>query len=1164
MVLKSCIISPLARLIPSLAILLTLSASATGVIGQVLQAQSIATVRESFPFDTTSRVPQTNPGQKKVTLILQDSSIKYAITELARQAGLQPVMDENPELKKRITVKLNDVNVLEAFQTVLRGTGLQARITSNGTIVMIRTESDSLSTTDDEERKPGVTVTGRVIDSATGNPLPGASIRISATSFSTISSERGTFSIPDVQVGTHSVVIRLVGYRSITRSVVLREGERSNIVVALSPTATMLAGVVTSVTGMQRKIEVGNDITVIDVDSVLRVAPVNNVTDILEGRVPGLTVMRSSGIPGAPSRIRLRGVGGGLLTNLPGAPTNDPIVVVDGIRIHSSQSGVTDQNLAMARNSDYSSDYPRPSPIDQIDPNSIEMIEVLKGPSAAALYGSDAANGVIVITTKRGQAGSTKWTATLTGSVERMAGYYANPGYYPFCSQVLGGSSYNTSYSRLCDGARINSTFLDSIVRFQALNETRLTPFGTGHGQALSATVSGGANSVNYSITVSGGEDMGMLKAPEFYQDLFKQVYDSSMSKSMKRPNSLRNRSITAGLQIHPRPDLAIKLSSGLANTNNRQSSAQMQLPVLGGSYLDTTSISPGALIAYATQVRSGTLTMNSSASANWNRWQKLPITTTLGLSRSTNDNSRLFPRGFISEKGLAGIDSLGFYSSGSAANSTMSGRINGVLMQGQRLSIAVGTDITDRTTRQVQIRADSLTRGVTVPTRFDYATQYSYSASTGGWFIEPRLNLNSRFFVNPGFRLDGNSLSGARSGVGGGLWSLFPKLNLSWIALDQEGQSPYLGFLSMVRPRVSVGIAGVQPAPGWQLRLMQPTKGGTFDHPFEDGGLEVSTIGNTQLRPERTREIEAGFDADLWDGRVRMSVTGFVKVRSDAIQSLPIAASVYGGTLDQYSNIGEIRNTGTEFSFQSLVIDTRHLSWSINASFQKTNNKLISLNNGESFIDLRNGNRLVPGYPVSGRWVKPIIGYSIPSAGGRLAMEDVIIGDSAVYVGQQFPDFELPFNTSFSLIQGQISLSAFFHYKNGLTQFNSGNAQLLNNIYLNPQASMAEQAAALAASCRASVGISSQLCTDYGLIQNVNSIRFSSISISYNVPRGWVQRIGVPSMSVSMRGSNLGLWTNYRGKDPDVNGTMVGDATEDSGQIPQPRKLSLQVRIGN
>jgi hypothetical protein len=219
----------------------------------------------------------------------------------------------------------------------------------------------------------------------------------------------------------------------------------------------------------------------------------------------------------------------------------------------------------------------------------------------------------------------------------------------------------------------------------------------------------------------------------------------------------------------------------------------------------------------------------------------------------------------------------------------------------------------------------------------------------------------------------------------------------------------------------------------------------------------------------------------------------------------------------------------------------------------------------GQSFIDLGDGTRFIEGYPLFGRWSRPISGWSPPKNGTRLWYDDVVVADSAVYMGMQTPDFEMPFRTSLTLFRGLLSLHGQFNYKAGLTQRNLGGATLLNNIYENPNSTSGQQAYALAATCfvKEMTGVPKVRCTDYGFIQKVNSLRFNSVSMGYTVPRAYLTRFPISSLSMSLLGSNLGLWTNYRGKDPDVNGLLVGDATQDSGQLPMPRSWSLEIRIG-
>jgi hypothetical protein len=277
------------------------------------------------------------------------------------------------------------------------------------------------------------------------------------------------------------------------------------------------------------------------------------------------------------------------------------------------------------------------------------------------------------------------------------------------------------------------------------------------------------------------------------------------------------------------------------------------------------------------------------------------------------------------------------------------------------------------------------------------------------------------------------------------------------------------------------------------------------------------------------------------------------------------VAPSIYGGYLQFYSNIGKVLNTSMELTVNALLLDTREVSWSMNASLTKTRNKLLTLNDTQPYIDMGNGTRLTPGYPLDSRWSRPILGYTDPGPSGRLTAANIAVGDSAIYMGAEAPNFTLPFSTSMTF-QGRWSVAATFQYVDGLTQEALGNQVQLSYLALNPNASLAMQAAALTASCfiMARLSVEQGICTDYGMIQTVNAFRFTSVSVNYIVPKSWSQRFRVPSMTIALQGSNLGLWTNYHGKDPDVNGVTVGDATQDTGVLPQPRMWRLQIMLGN
>ena len=339
------------------------------------------------------------------------------------------------------------------------------------------------------------------------------------------------------------------------------DSQRTTVRIVMTPVPTVLSGVVTTATGLQRKVEVGNDITSLNVDSIMQVAPVSSVTDLLETRVPGLTVLHSSGDPGNPSRLRLRGIG-----SISG--NNDPIVIVDGVRVYSSQSDSRNNNLAPSKASTEQicdggneaelqgiTAFAAPSPIDQIDPNSIETIEVFKGPSASALYGSDAANGVIVITTKHGRAGPTHWSLTLGQGVNWIPGSWPT-NYFRFGANVSGAGPLCNWYDPTCAG-------IDSVRTYQALNDPENTVLSHGSNQTASLTISGGVPALQYSVSGSGTTDMGNLKLPLSTQRLYESVY-GPIPGWMVRPDNYTTWGVNGTVTAHPYQTLQATLQSGL------------------------------------------------------------------------------------------------------------------------------------------------------------------------------------------------------------------------------------------------------------------------------------------------------------------------------------------------------------------------------------------------------------------------------------------------------------------------------------------------------------------------------------------------------------------------------------------------------------------------
>jgi hypothetical protein len=328
-------------------------------------------------------------------------------------------------------------------------------------------------------------------------------------------------------------------------------------------------------------------------------------------------------------------------------------------------------------------------------------------------------------------------------------------------------------------------------------------------------------------------------------------------------------------------------------------------------------------------------------------------------------------------------------------------------------------------------------------------------------------------------------------------------------------------------------------------------------------------------LRPEQSSELEGGFDAELWRGRLSVTYTQYNKTRHNAILSIPVAPSVTAGdggigsggvTYMIEKNIGVIRNTGTELTANARVFESRALSWNIGINMSNDNSLVVRLNKGQQPFcysgSTTNGSScIIPGYPLFSDFAQPIASFEDANHDGVIEPSEIRYSDSAIFVGQQDPKYQLNLNTGVTLLNGRLSVNATFAYQNGLTQNNQAGltsgafAAVLNQ----PNTPLATQAAVIAAGPDGASQI--------GVYQTVNTFRFNDLSINYTLPTTLASWFRVPRMSVALQGSNLGLHTNYRGKDPNVNAfstVSAGDETADLGQIPEPRVWWLKLTMGN
>ncbi len=1110
---------------------------------------------------------ETVPGQipflgSRINLAVNDVPLTQVLSTIARQTGVMFVYGPDAvQASRRISIRANNLTLAAVLTEILFGADVDVLISGRQQITLVPAMG---------VKGEGGRIVGRVTDSATGRTVAAADVYLEGTRWRTATDSNGKYALIGVDPNVYVLIVRRLGYEKQSRRITILEGRTDTVDLALSPIAARLNELVTTATGRRRRVELANDVTTLNADSLMRTQPVSSVTDLLEARVPGLSMQRTSGAPGDPSRLRLRGVGS-LLRN------NDPIVIVDGIRLYAEQSAGRSGNLAeRANDTTKATRFTAPSPLDYIDPNSIATIEVFKGPSASTLYGQDAANGVIVITTKKGQAGPSRWSMMAEHGQTRIAGSYPELfirwGHRLTDSDRVLCPANGQSRNLLGVGGSVNATLPcqgDSLVTFQLLNDTALTVLDKGYRSMLTLGVSGGSAALTYSATGTYEDEVGLIKLPSYEIDRYQARVHQTPPHWMQRPQRFKRWGVTSHLQALLGTKAEVSLATSLMRSEQQRSSLEQQLGKLMGTYLDRTSGTyyqtnvshqlanavDGANVLNGSYTRATDAATNliGGATLSWRPHTWLSLRTNAGLNLQQRADQVFLPRGAAIS---GGVDTTGrvSYGHGQVVTSTVDAQVEAVapLRSGFRFRFITGVNYAGRSVRDLSIQTWELPLGTSLVGDSIWDVQpREEDVATFGWFVAPALD-NNRFFLDLGLRIDGGSANG--NGV---TLPKFPKLGFSYVISD-EPFYPLKNLIPSLRLRMAYGRASRQPGEADWLRLYAEPRSIWGDGAVVPG-VVLQKLGNTKLRPEVSAEFEGGFEADLLDSRLRLEFTGYRKTTEDALLSVPLPPSVYGHSVTTLQNIGVVQNSGLNAIIETQWVRNDLLTFGTRLLVSQNRNVVVKLGPGvEPFYTsvtfgdpttIGSGLRVATGYPVNGRWAKPVLGYADMNGNNRIDRNEILVGDTAVYVGSTLPNYQATLETNAMMWRGAVRVSVGLTYEDGLSQRNEVAWTLagLSRGFNDPAASFAEQ-----------VGVSN--VTDYNWIQTVNTVRLNTLAVSYTVPTAIARRVGARSLSVAVQGRNLGLWTNYSGLDPNVNAFGTGNNVTDTGILPEPR--TWQVRL--
>ncbi len=1133
---------------------------------QTSEPRASAAGAGSSTLSVTVTSPDANAPllRSLISLDIRNAPLGDALREVSKQMGGRLMFDESATaLRHRVTLKEAEISSGQAIQRIIAGTNLRMLMVNGGSMVLVKPDLQAARVID------SVTVRGQVVDEATGKPVPQVAVATADGRRRAQTNDLGNFVLPRVPAGERQLSFRRIGYRSMTLRVTLSRD--TSIVVPMTLAPSVLSAVVTTGSGERSRLEIGNSVAVTNADSVMLTTPVHSVSQLMANRLPGLLATTGSGSVGAPTRLRVRG-------NSSIESNNNPIVIVDGVKI-STDATTAVTNTLYAGVYGGSRQYGANDlsfRLDDLDPNSIESIELLKGPAASTLYGSEAANGVLVIKTKRGQAGPARWS--FYGDYRSLSqvkdyDYPVKQLGYP----ISGAASANPTctISNVFHGSCIPDE--GALVGFNMLEDPRFTPQARGHTGSIGANVSGGTENIQYFLGGTYLDQLGTTKLPDVNRAWIEHGRGGqTMSSKLIRPNARTNASVNARITGRMGSTADFALGTHFISQYQRVGSDGMAgLLSEPRLHSDTTPVMAGWEQWYGTREQELKHVLGS-ASANWRpEWRNNAFTAsvTYGWDLSLTDDEYFAAKGSCNPLCTSTTDQgvLGYINTGRRSNFVQT------LNLGTTFHLPVTSWLSTSTrvggnyskTHWYDLYGSATNLGVG---RKLYAASGTKQISdigderaTAGWYLEEQFNLrNDRLFVTFGVRQD------AGSSLGETVRPVFPKWNASWL-LSEESFFPLKDYISLFRARFAVGSAGVMPSSTARLRTYAMGTNFVLDDDAPTGSFaELGSPGNPDLKAEHSREYEGGVDIELFDRRLTLEATYFHKYTKDAIHRGPLAGSVGSSVVRPLiSNLGDVENWGWEGSGSLRVLDNDRLSYTVIGSLTQRNNRLTRLADGVvTFLsvsasgDLYTGNetRIEKGYPLFGRWAYPIKGWSDLNSDGRIDPLEVWVGDSLEFVGPSEPKYTGYIGNQVALFNNRLTINANFSFSSGLTQFN----QARKNMAQYTAAQHGVETSHLDQACiAASAAQGQRRATDWCFMETVKLLRFQDLSIGYNLPPAYAGKIGASSASIVFSASNLHHWSNYRGRDPGINTAPVtGNAVLAGAAFGAPREYGMRVQL--
>lgn len=1006
-------------------------------------------------------------------------------------------------------------------------------------------------------------VSGKISD-AKGETLIGATVVVQGTTVGTTTDADGNYAISSLPVGETKLVASYVGYKKNLKTVTIVEDQIVKIDFVLEEDISQLDELVVIGYGTKRKRDITSSIASVKSDE-LRNSTEPSFQSALQGKAAGVMITTSNGMPGSAMTVRIRGT-----SSI--RASSQPLYVVDGIPVITGNfaNGWADGTNALSA----------------ISPSDIESVEILKDASAAAIYGSRSANGVVLITTKTGTAGQTKFNAGYWqgfNSITNVPDMLNGPEYLKY-----GLIAWNNSYLYSDDPdystpEESEQAFFDNL----PFGITREIAENTNTDWIDEMTRTGVVR--NFSLSASGGDVKNTFYVGGAYRDEEGVLIGNDYKRLSAKTNfdHKANDKFSLGTKTTFVYELNKRVPTGWAGgLGTAQSRSLPIMPVVdstGKFFAPRSGTNP---VAYNADLDYGmnVFTTIGTVYGQYNLTDWLSFRTDAGANIYTQRETRHV--GTITQENDYGMDRRVLITN---INSKSFFDFNKTFGEIHHLTAMLGMSLESKRQYEVLFQANKFPNpGLHNPTNGSVQSGSGYETGSGflSYFGRIGYNMADKYYLTASFSRDGSSRFGTNYRYG---W--FPAASIGWTVSEEDfyNQASILSYLKL---RASYGVTGNGEFDDFAYRGLWASAN-YLDWP----GLRISNVENPDLRWERSAQLDGGLDFQLWNGKISGGFDYYYKTTSDLILPRPINQT--SGSSSIIANVGDLENKGVEIFITSHNLPaTSRLKWETNLNFGRNANKVTNTENeqlaGENF-----GNNVVAeGYAI-GTWelvkyagiakedrtatVTDWVDFNDQTLGTTTKDVEIKAGDELFYnnwgeltnefdfdrdakfTGNPYPKFFGGLNNSLSFYG--IDFSFFFSFNVGQDVYRDDGKFLEGGFDGNWNQTAKIKDAWSTENPNGSVQKlywqpENRNYNSTRYLEDASYLRLKTITLGYTLPQSLTSRFSVERLRVYAGGTNLWTLTNFSGWDPEVNRDGSGNITQGVTYLSPPQVMTLNFGI--